>query len=257
MSARTKRTRQHRRVIFLRRTKRPVANSTRPRPKAADEEIPPHNIPDRSVRSVGTATTAAAMVPDLFLTQPPVRDILVTDSSVAQDDTAERCLPFHYGEDGDAFRHSDGVPRLYRARHAKFLRANLETLPSAFISVDASRPWFLYWCLNALTLLGEDVSSYAEALIDTARSMQNPSGGFGGGYGQTSHLATTYATVLALAIVGGESCYDVVDRRALWKWLCSLKQADGGFRMSVGGEEDIRYVDSWRTAKASIPKASA
>ena len=25
-----------------------------------------------------------------------------------------------------------------------------------------------------------------------------------------------------------------------WKWLGELKQSDGGFRMSVGGEEDVR-----------------
>ena len=26
-----------------------------------------------------------------------------------------------------------------------------------------------------------------------------------------------------------------------WRWLGELKQSDGGFRMSVGGEEDVRY----------------
>ena len=25
-----------------------------------------------------------------------------------------------------------------------------------------------------------------------------------------------------------------------WRWLGELKQSDGGFRMSVGGEEDVR-----------------
>lgn len=27
-----------------------------------------------------------------------------------------------------------------------------------------------------------------------------------------------------------------------WRWLGEVKQADGGFRMCVGGEEDVRYV---------------
>ncbi|CAI0654935.1 unnamed protein product [Colletotrichum noveboracense] len=71
--------------------------------------------------------------------------------------------------------------------------------------------------------------------------MQNlPGGGFGGGHGQNSHLATTYAVVLALAIVGGEDAYEVIDRRAMWRWICSLKQRDGGIQMTLGGEVDVR-----------------
>ncbi|RYO75532.1 hypothetical protein DL764_010415 [Monosporascus ibericus] len=81
---------------------------------------------------------------------------------------------------------------------------------------------------------------YRNDLVETARSMQNDAGGFGGGFGQTSHLATTYAMVLALTIVGGESAYQVIDRRAMWKWLSALKQPDGGFQMSLGGEVDVR-----------------
>lgn len=46
------------------------------------------------------------------------------------------------------------------------------------------------------------MSRYRDSVKETARSMQNGSGGFGGGGGQLSHLATSYAVVLALAIVG-------------------------------------------------------
>ncbi|KAJ0110114.1 protein farnesyltransferase subunit beta [Diaporthe amygdali] len=179
------------------------------------------------------------MIPDLFTSLPPVRDELQSTTTVAQDETVSLCLPFLSGE-----KHDDcndyGVPHLDRERHIKFLHKQLGKLPSPFIAADASRPWFLSWSLNGLSLLGEDVSSYRAALIDTARSMQNDTGGFGGGNGQMSHLATTYAMVLSLALVGGDSVYEVVDRRAMWKWLCSLKQPSGGFQMAVGGEVDIR-----------------
>ena len=43
-------------------------------------------------------------------------------------------------------------------------------------------------------------------------------------------------------MVGGKEAMDVIDRKAMWKWLGRLKQADGGFQMSEGGEEDVRYV---------------
>lgn len=184
--------------------------------------------------------SALIMIPDLFTTSPPIRDVLETATSQAQDETMETCLPFLAGED-DYFQYNEnGLPRLDRQRHARLLHSTLEKLPGRFVAADAARPWFLYWCLSALVLLGEDVSDYQRGVIETAQSMQNDSGGFGGGNGQLSHLATTYAVVLALALVGGEEAYEVVDRKAMWRWLCSLKQADGGFQVCLGGEEDIR-----------------
>jgi protein farnesyltransferase subunit beta len=191
----------------------------------------------------------AIMIPEYFTHMPLVRDRLITDTSEMQDETAETCLPAIFNQDAassDPPLNEFGVPHLDRKRHARFLHKSLEPLPGAFVGYDPSRPWFLFWCLNGLSLLGEDVSPYRERLIETARSMQNASGGFGGGHGQSSHLATTYAVVMGLTIVGGEACYEAIDRRTLWKWLCSLKQPDGGFQMSVGGEEDVRYVEEKR-----------
>lgn len=46
--------------------------------------------------------------------------------------------------------------------------------------------------------------------------MQNATGGFGGGHGQLSHCASTYATVLSLAIVGGDDAFNMIDRRAMY-----------------------------------------
>ncbi len=183
------------------------------------------------------------MIPDLFTQLPLVQDALVTGTSKVQDETVDACLPFLSGEDSKSEYNIHGVPSLDRESHVKFLERSLGRLPPAFLAADASRPWFLYWGLSALTILDEDVSKYREALVDTARGMQNESGGFGGGGSQTSHLATTYAVVLALALVGGDEAFEVIDRKSLWKWLCALKQPDGGFQVCVGGEEDIRYVN--------------
>jgi protein farnesyltransferase subunit beta len=55
--------------------------------------------------------------------------------------------------------------------------------------------------------------------------------------------------LLSLALVAGEgevgdeereNVFEIVDRRKMWLWLGRLKQRDGGFRMSEGGEEDVR-----------------
>ncbi|SPQ27014.1 63b1b291-bda4-4157-aaca-05b1eedb3a7d [Thermothielavioides terrestris] len=213
-------------------TARPVS----PDSEAVDEEI------------VLDTRSFEPMIPDLFTQLPPVRDSLVTGTSQVQDETVGVCLPFLSGEDA-AFEYNEhGVPRLDRERHVRFLHKSLGRLPGAFVAADASRPWFLYWCLAALTLLGEDVTSYRESVAETARSMQNDTGGFGGGGRQLSHLATTYAVVLSLALVGGEEAYEVVDRKAMWRWLCSLKQPDGGFQVCLGGEEDIREKGAYCAA---------
>ncbi|KAI1768536.1 terpenoid cyclases/Protein prenyltransferase [Hypoxylon sp. FL1150] len=228
---------------------RPAApKSSRPSPtkfQHAQAELAGQDFNSPTARSPANESQEPNMIPlspipDLFTSFPPIRDTLATTSSTVQDDTVAECLPFLAGDVQTVPCNQHGVPRLDRQRHIKFLRKNLGKLPGRFVSLDASRPWLLYWCLNGLSLLGADVSDYREDLIETARSMQNDTGGFGGGIGHDSHLACTYAMVLALAIVGGEDAYEVIDRRALWRWLCALKRPDGGFRMAVGGEVDIR-----------------
>ncbi|KAI0204579.1 CaaX farnesyltransferase beta subunit Ram1 [Astrocystis sublimbata] len=182
-----------------------------------------------------------SQVPDLFTTGPPIKDSLETATSESQKNVEETCKAFLAGRaTGPVNQH--GIPPLRRERHIKFLEKHLGDLPAGYQSVDSSRPWIFYWCLHGLSLLGTDISKYRDGLVETARSIQNESGGFGGGFGQLSHLATTYATVLSLAIVAGESAYRVIDRRAMWKWLCTLKEPDGGFRLTRGGEIDVRQV---------------
>ncbi|KAM0260608.1 hypothetical protein ACHAQJ_002670 [Trichoderma viride] len=180
-----------------------------------------------------------ASIPSLFTLPPMIRDELETDSSHVQDATVDECLPFLTGRKHRQLN-AHGIPRLDRERHLRFLRRQLGVLPKEFVGADPSRPWIFYWCLNALSLLGEDLEPYRARLIETVRPIQNDTGGFGGGFGQASHLATTYPIILSLALVGGDEAFEIVDRRSMWKWLCRLKQEDGGFQMAVGGEEDVR-----------------
>ncbi|KAJ0163547.1 Protein farnesyltransferase subunit beta [Colletotrichum tanaceti] len=207
----------------------------RPAESDVDEEF----IDDSASDDVlGTEPNAA--VPDLFTAPPPIRDTLATATSQAQDETVRECLPLLAATDADIEYNAHGVPSLLRNNHVRFLQKQLGRFPAPYVAADASRPWFLYWSLNALALLGYDTASYREDLIETVRTMQNPSGGMGGGHGQNSHLATTYAVVLALAIVGGEDAYEAIDRKSMWRWLCSLKQPNGGIQMTLGGEVDVR-----------------
>ena len=104
-------------------------------------------------------------VPKLFTSLPPIRDPLVTETSIVQDETVQRCLPFLAGTEegkGPFDVNVYGVPYLERRKHVRFLHASLQDLHSGFVAYDASRPWIVYWALTGLSLLGEDVSTYRE-----------------------------------------------------------------------------------------------
>ncbi|KAL4872920.1 hypothetical protein BDV12DRAFT_113429 [Aspergillus spectabilis] len=194
-------------------------------------------------QDVGMAEpTTHAAIPALFTELPVIRDTLITETTELQYETVNKCLPFltgtHASQKGPLSRY--GVPPLKRDEHIGYLYDSLEDYPSGFVGIDASRPWMVYWALAGLSLLGEDVSKYRQRVISTFSPMQNPTGGFGGGHGQMSHCAPSYAAVLSLAMVGGEEAWSLIDRRAMWKWLGKLKQPDGGIRVCQGGEEDVR-----------------
>lgn len=154
-------------------------------------------------------------IPALFTTLPELRDGLITESSEQQDETVQECLPFLAEPEGDLNVH--GIPTLARAKHVRFLQKMLEgPFPGGFVTVDAARPWMLYWALTGLYLLGEEVTRYRDRVIATALTMQNKTGGFGGGGGQFSHIATSYATVLSLVYVSGKEALDLIDRKAMY-----------------------------------------
>ncbi|KFY10576.1 hypothetical protein V492_04944 [Pseudogymnoascus sp. VKM F-4246] len=204
-------------------------------PESAEEEI----WQDEPASPVIMATTY--QIPSLFTKEPPIHDLLSTETSEKQDEVVEICSPFLSAQsDQFSYYNEHGVPHLLRQKHINFCHKQLGPLPAPFAKADAGRPWFFYWTLTALSALGEDVSQYRERLISTVAPLQNATGGFGGGHGQMSHLATTYATVLSLAMVGGEDAINSIDRKAMWQWLSMLKQSDGGFQMSIGGEVDVR-----------------
>ncbi|KAL2861378.1 terpenoid cyclases/protein prenyltransferase alpha-alpha toroid [Aspergillus pseudodeflectus] len=181
-------------------------------------------------------------VPALFTEPPVLRDTLITETIELQDETLNKCLPFlkgiHGSQKGPLNQH--GAPPLRRDEHIGYLYDSLEDYPSGFVAMDASRPWMTYWALAGLSLLGEDVSRHRERTISTFTPMQNPAGGFGGGHGQISHCASSYAAVLSLAMVGGDEALNLIDRGAMWRWLGKLKQPDGGITVCEGGEEDVR-----------------
>ena len=121
--------------------------------------------------------------------------------------------------------------------------------PSAYISLDASRPWLVYWALHSFDLLNYDLSAVErDRTIDTLKRFQNDAeGGFCGADHeftlQLSHLAPTYASILSIAILADPVAYNLINRPALKSFLHRLKQPGGSFRMhAIDGEIDVRAV---------------
>ena len=135
--------------------------------------------------------------------------------------------------------------KLNRARHVEFLKRGLsEPLRPSFISLEASRPWIIYWILHALDLLGERemiLDEFSNSCVHALQLCQHPSGGFGGGQHQIPHLATTYAAVSALVCIGTSEALSIIDRRGVKRFILSMKDEEtGGFRMHEMGEIDMR-----------------
>ncbi|KAL3896374.1 MAG: hypothetical protein SGCHY_004115 [Lobulomycetales sp.] len=128
--------------------------------------------------------------------------------------------------------------QLQRRLHKDFLQRPFGVLSQGFTALDASKPWIIYWSLHGLDLLDSPVPDNVRAgLIATLGQCQHPDGGFGGGFGQQAHLATTYAAVNAVCILQAYSCIDIPK---LLAWFLRLKQPDGSFRMTDDGEVDVR-----------------
>ena len=98
---------------------------------------------------------------------PPIRDELETETSASQDKTVQQCLPLLQGLDTSlVISDRNGLPKLNREKHVRFLHRSLTPLPAEAVGSDASRPWMVYWALTALSILGEDVTPYRERYVD-------------------------------------------------------------------------------------------
>ncbi|KNG45906.1 CaaX farnesyltransferase beta subunit Ram1 [Stemphylium lycopersici] len=196
---------------------------------------------DSDYEDMGTATTEEqANIAYLESIRIPIRDRLITETTEAEDETARVILPYLEGNPNGYTLNDFGIPKLQRDRHAAMLKKIIGDYPAQAAAMDAARPWIVYWALQSMTALGIDISSYQKRVAHTFSLAQHPDGGFGGGYGQYGHLACTYAAILSLATAGGEVTYKTINRKTLWHFLGRIKQADGGFTMCQGGEEDIR-----------------
>jgi protein farnesyltransferase subunit beta len=152
---------------------------------------------------------------------------------------------------------------LLRSKHIEYV-SQLWTRPlkASFVSLDASQPWMMYWCLQSCDLLSHEPSEVEREniLSSLKRCWSNQSvkgsawrerpppskgtalafasgnecvqgGGFGGGPGQLPHAANTYAGVLVLCILStspaeteAEPPYPTSVRARALEYMTSLRE---------------------------------
>lgn len=100
--------------------------------------------------------------------------------------------------------------------------------------------------------IGKKFTTYLTNLHNTVE------GGFRGWIGMDSHMASTYAAMLAIANIGTEDAYKIIDKDLMLKYLKSMcshssestdepkksskvyANEDGGYLMHINGENDLR-----------------
>lgn len=106
-----------------------------------------------------------AVVPHLSQ-YPQIIDEVSSATSRLQYGTIDECLPLLRAitdPSSDPFDFDEnGLALLRRPSHVDFVKDGLRPLPTGFVTMDASRPWLMYWSLLSLYLLGEDIAQYGK-----------------------------------------------------------------------------------------------
>jgi len=184
-------------------------------------------------------------------------DGVETQSSVLQRETEADCLEMFAdrlpgfdaleGCSGDTQEESSGGGmmndvRLLRKLTVEYLRRGLEKpLGRSYTSLDASRPWLIYWMLHALTVLDAFPTDLVEGIREALAVCKLENGeGFGGGFMQMGHTAPTYAAVLSICCLGDEQSLALIDREGIYRFFMAMKKPNGGFSVQEDGEVDMR-----------------
>ena len=93
---------------------------------------------------------------------------------------------------------------------------------------DAGQPWFLFWLTNALEITNQNLMNLDDDMkrrcCSYLRQCHNDKdGGFAGAPGMQTHVASTYAAVMAIVNVGTQEAYDIIDVPKMRSYLNGIK----------------------------------
>lgn len=149
---------------------------------------------------------------------------------------------------------------LVRPYHAMFEYKGLQQLSKGMIGQDSGQPWFLFWILNGIEVCNQGEVQVTPDIkarcVKYLRQCHNEKeGGFSGAPGLQTHLASTYAAMMAIVNIGTKEAYDIVDIPKMKQFLLSIKNnLDVGFDKShpnnnwilkqKGTDKDFKYAQT-------------
>lgn len=118
---------------------------------------------ENEYEDMGTVTVEEqANITYLESVTSPLKDPLQTATSKTEDETFKVIEPFLQGNPHGFPLNSHGIPQIQRSAHVEYLEDSLGDYPAGFAMMDASRPWMVYWGLQGLTVLGQDISEHQQ-----------------------------------------------------------------------------------------------
>ncbi|KRX10683.1 Terpenoid cyclases/protein prenyltransferase alpha-alpha toroid [Pseudocohnilembus persalinus] len=141
------------------------------------------------------------------------------------------------------YKNNEYQPYLQREETVQYLRKSLFDLKYNVRYYDVAHPWLVYWNLNSLYMLGDTAGEEIEVqekIIKFLGFCQHQKGGFCGGHLQFPQVASTYAAILTLIMIGTKEAYDLIDRKLLYQFFLRMKNKDGSVSMADQGEIDVR-----------------
>ncbi|KAH0794573.1 Prenyltransferase and squalene oxidase repeat family protein [Histomonas meleagridis] len=132
---------------------------------------------------------------------------------------------------------------ILKEQHIKYAKKIYSRTEKSSGSSETFSLWKAPYTLFPLRILqydGEDMPQILSSITNYLRSHIDIDGDFSGMYYDNSHLVTNYGVTMAIALIGTEEAYELVDRQKTYDVLLSLKLPNGSFRTTKGMESDIR-----------------
>ena len=119
------------------------------------------------------------------------------------------------------------IAEVFKELHAKFVSKGFQRMPRGMTGLDSGLPWFLYWLTHSLEVMNvegfELTDDQKSRCVQYLARCQNKEGGFGGAPFHLSHIASTYAGILALVNIGTEEAFKMIDVEGMRRFLKSMK----------------------------------
>ena len=146
--------------------------------------------------------------------------------------------------------------------HYNYAASMIYNLPPSFKYLDSGMPWFTYWILNILEITNiqdyELPHSLKLKFVEILKELQHPEGGFRGYSYGIPHLASNYAAILAICLLGIKEAYEIVNIDKMRRYLKSMKnnninkEGTSSFSDFKGNfileKEDVDKLNSYRTS---------